>query len=179
MILSPYVNELQKNHQYQGSSNDCGPYCAAMTLGAVKEKSINGGQLAQEMNKLSWHGILPVMRRIPNWATLPSGVRGLLRDEGLPARWKIFQDVYSLYDSLQEDCITIVIVGELRPLWAHYKILAAYDGGRGWGFVNSAYSDANLQWDTHALFFRQWSNFGRQVVRISVDSLSGKKLVRG
>ncbi|MBI5080755.1 MAG: hypothetical protein HZB17_05550 [Chloroflexi bacterium] len=86
-------SRLLNFHQWQGKSNDCGPFTTAIVLNTFRgEKIFDGKTLALEMNcpRLRWHGLLPliVVRRIPNWATMPWGIADTLTQHGVRARWR-------------------------------------------------------------------------------------------
>ena len=65
-IQSPFTPQLLDNLQYQGSSNDCGPYTTATVINAIRKQNLVGDDLAKQMNKPRWRGIFPIFRRIPN-----------------------------------------------------------------------------------------------------------------
>lgn len=167
MIVSPYLESIQQSHQFQGSSNDCGPFCAAILINSKNSTNLTGQELAVKMNRILWKGGMPRIRRVRNWATFPWGVADILREEGFPARWRMGITIRELFDGLSGSDIYIVIIGEYRPLWSHYKILVAHHSLKGWGFVNPAKQNADIQWDQHASFLDYWSKYGRQVVQVS------------
>jgi hypothetical protein len=169
MILSPYLELLQSAHQFQGSSNDCGPYCTAILLNAFRQQEISGAELASRMNKMVWRGIFPKIRRIPSWATFPWGIVDILKEFDLSAQWRVLSSISNLYQSIPNPLITIVVVGELRPLWAHYKILAAHDGLKGWGFINPAYPVGEIQWDRHSDFFNLWRSYEHLIIQVALS----------
>jgi hypothetical protein len=170
MILSPYLDDLQKRHQFQANSNDCGPFCAAIILNIFKDLDISGPDLARRMNRIRWKGVFPLLRRVPNWATLPWGIGDVMLEEELPASWRMMRTIYDLFEGLDRNQISIVLVGGYRPLWAHYKILAAHDAVKGWGFINPASPSSDLQWDSHAQFLSLWNKYGRQLIRVSAGT---------
>ncbi len=174
-IRSPYLDQLRNGHQYQGRSNDCGPYCTAAVIHTVKRKKVSGVELGQRMAGVKWKGILPKIYRIRNWATFPWGIRNMLKDEHIPARWSVFQKVETLQSLLSQNVMLIVIVGRFFPSWAHYKILTAYDPNRGYGFIDSAYKTSEVHWDKAELFEKYWKNYGSQIISIYPDGLPEKK----
>jgi len=86
-IQSPFTDQILDNLQFQGSSNDCGPYTTATVINALRGQNLVGDELANQMNKPRWRGIFPVIRRVPNWATLPWGLVDVFRDYDLRGRW--------------------------------------------------------------------------------------------
>jgi hypothetical protein len=160
-----HVEQLLKYHQYQGQSNDCAPFSVAIVVNTLKDAVIvEGDQLAMEMNqpRLRWVGPLPVplIRRVPNWATFPWGVADVLRQYGIRCRWQFGADPGRLRRALAEDRIALPVIGELRPLWAHIKPLAAVHPQDGWGFSDPAYSGSELVWQSDSDFQRLWRNYG-------------------
>jgi hypothetical protein len=163
-IKSPHREKLLAAHQYQGSSNDCGPYCVAIAVNALKNRELDGHKLGEKMNGWVWRGPLPIPRRIPNWATLPCGVTDELRQQGMRACWHRFSSQDSLLRNLASDKTQIVIIGQLKPLWGHYMLLVAYHPQDGWGFVNPAYDIKKTFWMKENKFIKQWQGLGRQVI---------------
>lgn len=160
MITSPFLGDLQSAHQYQGQTNDCGPYCAAITASVLKQNPFEGSAFANNLRAFRWKGILPILQRVPNWATLPWGITYLLRDSNLEANWKPFSSQINLFANLPKNLIQIVIIGEMRPVWAHYLILAAFDARFGYGFIDPANTNPALHWYLPAEFSRLWRNYG-------------------
>jgi hypothetical protein len=165
MQESKYSSILISNHQFQGKKNDCGPFCAAIILSALSQNKTSGSDLSNQLNQIQWKGIVPVIYRIPNWATFPWGIARWLRDTGINARWKFFVKAEYLRANLQKT-IFIVTIGNLFPLWAHYKILTAFHADLGWGFVDPALNRSAIFWQTNDRFISQWNVFGRSVIEI-------------
>lgn len=171
MIESSHTPKYLQKHQYQGQSNDCGPYCTAILLNYMRKTDIRGEQLGELMNKIAWKGIFPVIQRIKNWATFPWGVCEQFRAHGVKARWRVFTRPEILLSNLVRNIHTILIIGELRPKpWAHYLILSAYDAQKGWGFINSALSSPRIDWIPEAKFEQMWRAYGR--ISISIEPVS-------
>ena len=164
LIDSPHIDMLLASHQFQGGSNDCGPYSIAIICNALKGTTLDGHKLGQEMNGFGWSGIRPIIRRIPNWATTPGGVVVTLREFGLKARLRLFSTPENLLENLRRGRISMPIIGEWKPLWAHYMSLTAYHPKTGWGFTNSAHSKGELYWLNHADFEKQWNWSLRMVI---------------
>jgi hypothetical protein len=169
MILSPYLNLLQSEHQFQGNSNDCGPFCAAILLNAFKQLDVSGAELAKQMNRLVWNGVFPKIRRIPGWATFPWGIVDVLKEAEFESHWQMFKSISDIYPLITKPVITVVVIGEFHPLWSHYKILAAHESLKGWGFVNPAFPSGDLQWDTHSYFYTHWRNYGCQIIQVRLE----------
>lgn len=154
-------------HQHQGQTNDCAPFTVAMVINALRNENLSGAWLAQEMNRvrLSPRGIpLPVVRRIPNWATFPWGIVDELARHHIRARWRLGASENDLVAALRENRLALPIVGERQPLWAHVKIIVAHDPARGWGFVDAAHPRAEIVWDSPQRFNLLWNNWGRLLV---------------
>lgn len=165
MIISPFLEQLESAHQYQGKSNNCGPFSAAITAAALGQTKTTGNQLTALLNPVRWKGILPIFQRIPNSATLPWGTTYLLNQLQYKANWRPFSSSAALLNALPENVIQIVIIGEWQPLWAHYIIFSAYDDRRGYGFIDPAFTTPNLHWYSPAQFLSLWNHYGR--VRIT------------
>lgn len=137
-----------------------------MTLSFAKNLPITGNDLGLMMNSVRWRGIFPIVRRISNWATFPWGMVDVLREQQLSARWLIFQKLSTLISGIVLPELNIVILGNYRPLWAHYKILVAYDEQNGLGFIDPAYPKGEVYWDSFHYFEKHWRKFGCQVIRV-------------
>ncbi len=163
-LTSPHLRSLLLAHQWQGKSNHCGPFAAAIVLNALMKTRVTGHDLARELNRPRWIGPLPLIRRIPNWATFPWGVVDALRQHGLRAEWRWATPPHLLHEGLQRGWVLLPIFGQWRPLWAHLAVLAAFHPELGWGFVDSAHPHPNLVWRDAETFLRQWRNYGRMLV---------------
>jgi len=131
---------------------------------------VNAEALSEELNRRGFP------ERIPDWATLPWGVVASLRRLGLRARWRLGGALRRLFTNLQQDRITIVMIGE--PLyfegrtwrgWSHYKILDAWDPERklNLGFVDPATANATgMTWQSLDAFRRQWAWMGKQMIEV-------------
>ena len=164
MIQTPYFTQLQASHQYQGKTNHCGPYCAAITAKALGAAEADGLKFAALLNPVRWKGILPIPQRIPQSATLPWGTTHLLQLLKLNTRWTPFAKEDDLLKNLQNEVIQIVIIGEWRPIWAHYMILAAYDAVQGFGFIDPACIDSKIHWYKPAEFLKLWRRYGKNLI---------------
>ena len=77
-----------------------------------------------------------------------------------------FSSQINLFANLPKNLIQIVIIGELRPVWAHYLILGAFDARFGYGFIDPAFPNANLHWYLPTEFFRLWKNYGNITIKV-------------
>ncbi len=161
---SPLTARVQAVHVCQGSSNDCGPYSAAMVINAFTPNPVDPAALAREMDRVAWRGLLPVIRRVPQWATMPWGVADILRRNGVPAAWKPLCTESELIALLESGRVPIVIIGAWRPMWGHVMVLLAWDPDQGWGFADPAWPDSTLHWFEPAHFHRLWRTYGRVVI---------------
>jgi len=169
--ISKFRSQILAAHQFQGRMNDCGPFSAAIVLNAICGLNLRGSNLALAMNSIKWRGFLPVLRRIPRWATFPWGVVDILKEHGLSANWRCCGKTSNLFTNLLENKITIVIVGEWKPLWAHYLVLVEYHPEKGFGFVDSAISAANVVWKNLSDFHRLWNNYGSLYITVSTNAI--------
>lgn len=165
LVFSPFTQSLLAAHQYQGNSNDCGPYTAAIVINALQGLHLDGTQLAHHMERPYFRSRLNV-RRIPGWATFPWGVTGVLREYGLKSSWHFLAD-QGLLDRAWSLFIAIPIFGSWKPLWAHYAILVADHPELGWGFVDPAHPKGEIVWRSKTDFKHLWRTFGNLLVTIN------------
>ncbi len=166
-VQSPHIDQIMKNLQYQGSSNDCAPYTTTTVLNAMREQKLTGDEVAKQMNKPRWRGIFPVIRRVPNWATFPWGIVDFMRDYGLKGRWWFRVPMSYLKPAIANGHILMPIVGEWRPKpWPHVKTLVAWDPDKGWGFADTQSSKKKISWRADDNFQERWKNYGRLLVEI-------------
>ncbi len=163
-VQSAFSEKIQAAHCYQGKTNDCGPYSAAMVVNGLLSSQIDPIALARALDHPRWKGIIPVIRRIPQWATFPWGLSDALRQYGFPARWHPFGKPEDLIQLLIQRQIVLIIVGSWKPLWGHVMVLLAYDPERGWGFADPGSTENSLHWIGVAEFIRSWNAFGRLYV---------------
>lgn len=166
-IFSPYLHPLIHAHQYQGKTNDCGPYSTAIVLNALLGQRLDGRDLADRMNRPKWWLFIPVIRRIPNWATFPWGIVDIMRSFRLHAGWCMFTSAEVLLSGLANGDVVMPIIGGWKPLWAHTAILAAYHTTLGWGLVNPANRSKTLQWLPDGEFLPAWRALGRIMISVS------------
>jgi hypothetical protein len=167
-ILSPRSAVLLEKLQCQGRSNDCGAYTSATVLNALLSLDIKGDDLANEMEKPVWRGILYLVRKIPNSATLPWGMEDVFQSHGLKARWRFFSSEDYLKESLPGEKIIMPIIGSWRPTWAHVMTLVTWDEEQGWGFANTQYEHHNIHWVGAQKFSDQWKNMARLMVEVDL-----------
>lgn len=168
-ILSRHTQDLLNAHQCQGQTNNCGPFSATIVLNAVRKKNFKGMELAEIMNTPRLRGVMPVVRRIPGWATFPWGVADILIQNGLRAGWRVNATLDDLRQALLLGKIPMPIYGEWKPLWAHIATLTAYDEEKGWGFVDSAQPDSKIYWHSRDDFEPKWNAFGNLVVIVDPE----------
>lgn len=166
MIKTQYLSNLLFAHQYQGGSNNCAPYSISIILNALGITNILGNQLADEMNRLRWKGFFPIIYRFSNWATFPWGVVNTFHKYGVYSKWNLFASISCLKSCLLSNIIPIVVTGGFFPLWAHVRIVVAYDGIKGWGFIDPANQKKVINWQQQPLFISQWTCMGRILIKI-------------
>ncbi|MBN1874445.1 MAG: hypothetical protein JXA33_09465 [Anaerolineae bacterium] len=167
---------VPKWHTYQGNSNDCGPFCATMAANALRDAPVvDAPTLARTMEEAPEDDVVRLLPpRIKGWATFPWGVVYALRKMGFEARWRFGVSKARLRENLDEDRVSIVIVGD--PLafkegkwvgWAHYKVLYAWDPEDGWAFVDPAAPASQVySYQDDEAFEDQWSWMGRHVIEV-------------
>lgn len=168
VLISPYA--LGEWHVYQGATNDCGPYCAALAANTLlASPALDPVALARRMARPA--RLLP--DRIPGWATFPWGVTRVLRGLGLRARWQLGARPADLRAQLARGSVTIVMVGQPWRIrqgrwrgWAHYKALCGWDPQRGWAFIDPGKPTGEPVWQTPARFAREWAALGRQLIEV-------------
>jgi hypothetical protein len=166
MLKIAHFDEVQMSHMYQGNSNNCGPCSAAIVLNALINLLVTGNDLSTELNSISWRGIIPVVRRIPNWATFPWGLVDLFNNYGIRSRWKIFSKQTDLLSAVVGGKTPIVIIGVWRQRWSHYKILAAYDEKLGFGFIDPGSRSSNISWQREDEFLSQWRFLFNSIIEV-------------
>lgn len=165
-IESPHSSILLASLQFQGTSNDCGPYTTATVLNALRKLDIQAADLAQQMNKPIWRGPILVVRRVPNWATFPWGMVDVFRSYGLLASWRPFTPIQYLFKALGRGRVLMPMIGEWKPLWAHVMTLIAWDPLQGWGFANTQVEDHKMYWLSDKTFKTRWQAMGHLLVEV-------------
>ncbi len=173
-------------HQYQGSNtNDCAAFSIAIVGNAIlNSPHFDGYTVAREMEKVVVASRpLPhiTIRKIPKWATLPWGISGYLQSKGISARLRWFGSTDDLLHNIQENRLTIVLIGEpfLREGfkfkgWAHAKVLYGFEPTgpqpeKGFYFVDpgerrersSSHQPQGVSWQDEVKFKKEWSNMLR------------------
>jgi hypothetical protein len=169
-ISSPHLFSILTALQWQGETNDCGPFTAATVLNALQGLNIKGDQLALQMNRPNMRGPLPLIRRIPNWATLPWGMVDVFQEFGIRASWRTFVSPRYLQEGLLSGRILMPIIGSWIPLWAHVMTLLAWDPSVGWGFANTQRNDHQMDWVSQDFFLRHWTAMGRLLIEVREPS---------
>lgn len=175
---------LPKWHIHQGSTNDCGPFCATIAANALRDTQIlDAPTLARAMEGAPDETGRLIPWRIKGWATFPWGIVYALRSLGFKARWRVGASLKRLKKNLDRGRITIVIVGD--PLdfkdgewrgWSHYKVLYAWHPKRGWAFVDPAASASDVfSYQDEESFEREWTWMGRHIIEIWEDVVAVEK----
>lgn len=167
-ILSPRSEILLEKLQFQGLSNDCGAFTSATVLNALLGLDLKGDDLANEMEKPVWRGLIYLVRKIPNSATLPWGMEDVFQSYGLNARWRLFSNETYLKDTLPDEKVIMPIIGSWQPTWAHVMTLVAWDELQGWGFANTQYPHHNIHWLPAEKFTSQWKAMARLMVEVDL-----------
>lgn len=177
---------LEKYHQSQGQSNDCGPTAAAIAANAFWDVERYSGEIvARKMNKPAfrwWPFPHPVVRRIPDWATFPWGIVHYLRSQKVPSWWYPFASLSRLRRNLESGRITIVLIGEVLRWdqgqyigWSHYKLPYGYSSARGYLFVDPAVNRKDsmekeilqgVSWQPEEQFLQQWRNLLQVMIEV-------------
>ena len=185
-VISPYSKAVLDHHEFQGRTNDCGPFCVAMIVNAVMAQPVAGtavtphpvagtavtphpvagAAVAQETTRLGSRGLLPVVRRIPGSATFPWGLVDVLADHGLRASWRARGDEAGLRAILASQRLPIVALGGWRPLWGHWVVVLAHSPDLGWGLADPGTPGNDLVWLAEARFQGWWRALGRIVVDV-------------
>ena len=173
--------DLPLSSQYQGTSNDCAPYCVAMALNAYKgTDKFRGEEVAAQMNLMALlpatpgNELLPLLPRlpgrVPGWATFPWGMVDYLRAQGVPAGWHPFATEEELLRNIGQNQLTIIIVGDIggkSGTWAHAMIVWRYDATtRTYYFVDPAAKGGELYPLPRGEFLEQWSTWWNILVEL-------------
>ena len=169
VLHSPHAESIVNALQCQGNRNDCAPYTVATIVSAFSGSIVDGSTLAEQMNKPVWRGIIPVIRRIPNWATFPWGMVDVLKDHGFSAHWGIRYTTDYLRMSVQKGNLPIPVIGSWRPLWGHVMTLVAWDESGYWGFANTQMNEKKIDWKTQDYFITHWNVYSRLCVEVNLS----------
>lgn len=186
-VYKPYYHmetDVFRWHQYQGdNTNDCAAFSVAIVGNALLNSlHFDGAAVAREMEKpffVGWPVPHIVIHKIPNWATFPWGISGYLQHKNIPARLQWFGDAEDLLRNIQENRLTIVIIGDLLHRWAHAKVLYGFEPTgplpeRGFYFVDPGYPKEwsrprhpqGVFFQEEAEFKQQWNNLFRLYIEI-------------
>jgi hypothetical protein len=165
---SPRAAKLLSSLQFQGKSNDCGPYTTATVINTLLNLNLDAAQLAREMERVAWRGPFPVVRRVPNWATFPWGMADVFRDYGLHATWRFFRKPQYLQEKIPQGKVLMPVIGSWRPIWAHVMTLVAWDAEKGWGFANTQYDHHEITWLDDSTFRRRWRAMANLLVEVDL-----------
>lgn len=168
LLLSPHAAGVVRHHEYQGATNDCGPYCAAMIINALSPYDVVATQLARDLDRPAWRGLFPVVRRVPGAATFPWGLVDALTAIGLRAGWRMAATPDRLRLALAANRLPMVVLGGWRPFWGHWVVVLGWDAARGWALGDPGSPDSALRWYPEAKFARQWRALGRTVVEVDL-----------
>ncbi|MBN2305627.1 MAG: hypothetical protein JXQ72_14180 [Anaerolineae bacterium] len=163
---------IEAVHVHQGDSNDCGPHVVTMAINFWHgEQRLDAETIAKTMNRPRvQRSLIPVVvRRVPNWATMPWGIVDVLQENGIPARWQMRATEEDIQRALREDRLLMPIYGE--PFrrdgwrwkgWSHVALLVGEDADVYW-FVDSVRHNAPTS-RPRAEFLRLWGNTGRLLI---------------
>lgn len=165
-LLSPHSEKILAALQYQGQTNDCGPFTTATVINALRGSNLEANLLARHMDRPVWRGPRLIIRRVPNWATFPWGMVDVMREHDLKASWRLLRNPDYLKYRLSVGDVLLPVTGSWKPLWAHVMTLVAWDEEKGWGFANTQFSHHNIHWLENDTFLNQWRAFGKMVVRV-------------
>jgi hypothetical protein len=168
MIISPYTDKLIMVHQYQAQSNNCGPFCAAMAINSIMDLHLDGSDLAKSMNHPRFNLFIPVIRRIPEYATFPWGITDVLWEYGIKSSWKFFNAFSNLTELLPENLMLILLTATYKPINAHYRILASLENEQI-GFVDPAYPVKEIHYQSRSSFLEEWKNAFNPIITVQID----------
>ncbi len=169
LLHSPHEASIVNALQWQGFTNNCAPFTLATIVNALTGSSIDGAWLAKQMNKPVWRGVIPVIRRIPNWMTFPWGMVDVLREYGFRARWGINSTFDTLRYSLQQGNISIPVVGSWKPISSHVMTIVAWDSSGSWGFANTQLNEKKIDWVSEDWFKNHWKLTARMLVEVKLS----------
>lgn len=169
VLHSPHETSIINALQWQGSKNNCAPFTIATIVSAFSGLVIDGAILAEQMNKPAWRGIIPVIRRIPDWVTFPWGIVDVLHDYGFSAHWGIHYTTDYLRMSVQKGNLPITVTGSWQPLWAHVMTLLAWDPSGFWGFANTQMNEKKIDWKPEDQFIKPWNLYGRMCIEVNLS----------
>ena len=166
MLISKSLAPLQKFHQYQGQTNNCGPYTIATILPLFGFEGISGDYLAKHFNQLASINGRYFPGRIGGSATFPFGLVRVLKHYHIYAQWEIFYNRNLLISRIPTNKLQIVLLSDIFKMHAHYLIIVAYDEKLGMGFIDPAFPNSAIHWIIEDTFRRKWGQLGRNCILI-------------
>ncbi len=161
-VVSPHAEAILAAHCYQGASNDCAPFAAAMVLNGVLGADVDPIGLARELDRprpRGLAGLLPLFRRVPRSATFPWGVVDALREHGrhsdaaIEVGWRVLAGPDALLAGLARGELLLPYVGGFRPRpWGHVVVLIGWDAKLGWGVADPQRPTDEIFWIPDELF---------------------------
>jgi len=167
MFISNSITFLQKSHQYQAQTNNCGPYAIATILPLFGFEGISGEFLANHFNRLASKNLRFFPGRIRDNATFPWGLVMVFKQYHINAHWEVFCNWDLLISRIPTNMLQIVIISDLFKMHAHYLILVAYDEKIGMGFIDSAFPNPAIHWIKETTFRKKWGQLGRNCILVS------------
>jgi hypothetical protein len=167
MLISKSITRLQNSHQYQGLTNNCGPYAIATILPLFGVEGISGDYLANHFNRLASMDGRYIPGRIRNYATFPWGLVWVFKQYHINARWKVLYNRDLLISRIPTNNVQIVLISDLFKMHAHYLILVAYDEHLGMGFIDPAFPNYAIHWITEKTFTKRWGQLGRNTIWVT------------
>jgi hypothetical protein len=167
-IISPFTEKLRLNHQFQAQSNNCGPFCAAMSINTIKGTHVDGNDLALGMNHPSFSFIFPVIRRIPDYATFPWGIVNVLGQNSIKSNWRFFFTFSDLSILLPENYLLILLTATYKPLNGHYRILVSLEDDQI-GFIDPAYPNSAIHYQPRPSFLLEWQNAFNPIIIVKAS----------
>ena len=162
---SPFLKNLSQNHQFQGQTNNCGPFCTAMVINTIHDSQLTGQQVAEKLNDPRQKPWYQPLRRIPDSATFPWGITAYLADHGINAQWRMFVPIIQLADYLNQGKLIIILTASIPHFSAHYRILVSIET-QMLGFVDPAWSDGEIQYQPKEKFLTGWANSLHSIILI-------------
>jgi hypothetical protein len=157
-------DDICRYHEFQGNTNDCGPFAIAMAVSLFRglPHYVEGKAVAHWMNRY------PLLARIPGWATFPWGVAWFVRRKfDIHARLSVLTSEESLFENLERGRITIVAMGWRVHHWlmqGHFALLYGRDD-EAVVFLNSADVNCLTRMSTEE-FRKKWRFLGRIMITI-------------
>ena len=168
-FTSKHTSTLTEKHQFQGYTNNCGPFCTAIAISYLTSNPVGGDQIAQEMNVIQWFKFPLSIKRIPNSATFPWGIVEMLKKHGVKSRWHIFSNLSRVAQDISDGNLIIVLTALYRPLSAHYRLLTGVDE-KEISFIDPAYNQKSISCESKEAFLKKWRAAGNIFISIYPDA---------